>query len=111
MILDVSESRLIILFYEGLTEPLRGRVKDFKPNTLQDAIWKTSDLEGATTKNKFNLRPPITQRGNYQRVLDKCNGKLDELQKGSSEGNHSAIHVKNHGSPSINAREKEKFTT
>jgi hypothetical protein len=38
MVLDVSETRLMMLFFEGLTEPLHGWVKNFKPNTLQDVI-------------------------------------------------------------------------
>jgi hypothetical protein len=78
MVPDVSESRLMMLFFEGLTEPLRGWVKDFKPNTLQDAIWKTRDLEGETSKNKFVPRPPIAPRGKDQRTVDRGKGKLDE---------------------------------
>jgi hypothetical protein len=44
MVQDVSQARLMILFTEGLMEPLRGWVKDFKPTNLHYAIWKTSDL-------------------------------------------------------------------
>jgi hypothetical protein len=81
MVPDVSESRLMMLFSEGLTEPLCGWVKDFKPNTLQDAIWRTRDLEGAASKNKFIPRPPIAQRGKDQRIVDKGKGKLDEATR------------------------------
>jgi hypothetical protein len=45
MVTDVSEQRLVMLFTEGLDEPLRGWVKDFRPNTLQEAIMKTQDME------------------------------------------------------------------
>jgi len=45
MVPYLSESRLMVLFFEGSTEPLHGWVKDFKPNTFQDAIWKNRDLE------------------------------------------------------------------
>jgi hypothetical protein len=31
---DISEHRLVMLLTEALPEPLRGWVKDFKPNTL-----------------------------------------------------------------------------
>jgi hypothetical protein len=31
---DISEPRLIMLFIEGLTEPLRGWVKAYRPHTL-----------------------------------------------------------------------------
>ena len=35
-----------MLFIEGLLEPLRGWVKAFKTETLQDVIVKTRDMEG-----------------------------------------------------------------
>jgi hypothetical protein len=38
MVTDITEPRLIMLFTEGLAEPLRGWVKAYKPATLQDAI-------------------------------------------------------------------------
>jgi hypothetical protein len=38
---DISKPRLIMLFIEGLTEPLRGWVKGYRPHTLQDAILRT----------------------------------------------------------------------
>jgi hypothetical protein len=38
---DISEPRLIMLFTEGLTEPLRGWVKAYRTHTLQDAILRT----------------------------------------------------------------------
>jgi hypothetical protein len=34
MVLDVSQSRLMMLFTEGLMEPLKGWVKSFKPTNL-----------------------------------------------------------------------------
>ena len=40
MVQDVSQERLMMLFREGLMEPLRGWVKAFKPTNLHDAIWK-----------------------------------------------------------------------
>jgi hypothetical protein len=46
MVQDMSESRLFMMYIEGLTEPLHGWVKDFKPITLQDAIERTIDLVG-----------------------------------------------------------------
>jgi hypothetical protein len=62
MVQDVSQSRLMMLFTEGLMEPLKGWVKDFKPTNLHDAIWRTRDL-GPTTKSKFIPRPPLNTGG------------------------------------------------
>jgi hypothetical protein len=53
MVTDVSESRLIMLFIEGLSEPLQGWVKAFKPGSLQDSITRTRDMEHTVPKNKF----------------------------------------------------------
>jgi hypothetical protein len=38
---NITELRLIMLFTEGLIEPLRGWVNAYMPNTLQDAILCT----------------------------------------------------------------------
>jgi hypothetical protein len=62
MVQDVSQSRLMMLFTEGLTEPLKGWVKAFKPTNLQDAIWRTGYL-GPAAKSKFIPRPPLNIGG------------------------------------------------
>jgi hypothetical protein len=49
---DISEPRLIMLFTEGLTEPLRGWVKAYRPPILQDAILHTRYLEESVPKTK-----------------------------------------------------------
>lgn len=38
MVTDISEDRLIMLFVEGIVEPLRGWVRAYKPTSLMDAI-------------------------------------------------------------------------
>jgi hypothetical protein len=78
----------MMLFTEGLMEPLRGWVKAFKPTTLQDAIWKMRDL-GPTTKTRFtprpplnpggrDQRPPMNKGGRDQRGFDRGRGRMDE---------------------------------
>ena len=57
MVTDISESRLITLFTEALTKPLRGWVKSYRPITLADAIIQTRELQDAVPKNRF---PPRT---------------------------------------------------
>ena len=56
MVMDVSESRLVMLFIEALTKPLHGWVKAYKPSTLQDAINITRDLQDSVPKNRFPLK-------------------------------------------------------
>ena len=38
MVLEISDRRLVVLFTEGLSEPLKGWVKAFDPFNLQEAI-------------------------------------------------------------------------
>jgi hypothetical protein len=59
---DISEPRLIMLFTEGLIEPLRGWVKAYRPPTLQDAILHTRDLADSVPKTKHFSKPFVPQR-------------------------------------------------
>jgi hypothetical protein len=78
----------MILFTEGLMEPLKGWVKDFKLTNLHDSIWRKKDL-GPAAKPKFVPRPPLNTRGRDQRPLmnqggcdprgfDKGHGRMDD---------------------------------
>jgi hypothetical protein len=58
---DISEHGLVI-FTEALTEPLRGWVKDFKPQTLQEAIVRTRDMGESVMKPKTFTKPFVPQR-------------------------------------------------
>jgi hypothetical protein len=59
---DILEPRLIMLFTEGLTEPLRRWVKAYRSPTLQDAILRTRDLENSVPKTKTFSKPFVPQR-------------------------------------------------
>jgi hypothetical protein len=61
-VIDIPEPRLIMLFTEGLTEPLRGWVKAYRPPTLQDAILRTRDLGDSVPKNKTLSKPFVPQK-------------------------------------------------
>ena len=52
MVFDISETRLIMLFMEALSEPLCGWVKAYRPITLQDTISRTLDPQDSMPKNK-----------------------------------------------------------
>jgi hypothetical protein len=88
MVQDIAQTRLMMLFTEGLMEPLKGWVKAFKPTNLQDAIWRKKYL-GPTTKPKFVPRPPLNTGGRDQRTpmnpgvrdprgFDRARGRVDE---------------------------------
>jgi hypothetical protein len=64
---DISEPRLIMLFTEGVTEPLRGWVKAYQPHTLQDAILRTRDLADSAPKTKPFTKPFVPQRDKDQK--------------------------------------------
>jgi hypothetical protein len=46
---NISKPKLILLFTDGLTEPLRGWMKAYRPHTLQDAILHLRDLADLTS--------------------------------------------------------------
>jgi len=81
MVPDVAESRLLMLFIEGLTKLVKGWVKAFKSITLQDAIERTEDLVGAANKSRFTPKPPIAQKGHDTIPMDRGKGKLDEATR------------------------------
>ena len=45
MVLDISDRRLVVLFIEGLFEPLKGWLKAFDPFNLEEAIKKVRSME------------------------------------------------------------------
>ena len=85
MVTDVLENRLIMLFTEALTEPLRGWVKAYKPSTLQDVISQVRDLQDSVPKNRFPLKTNFLVRGKYkkpfQRDLPKKTWLHDDTRK------------------------------
>ena len=104
MVQDVSLSRLMMLFTEGLMEPLKGWVKAFKPTNLHDAIWRTRDL-GPTVKSKFMPRPPLNTAGRDQRPpmnpggrdprgFDKGRGRMDENTRRELRRRQLCLHAK-----------------
>jgi hypothetical protein len=97
MVSDISEQRLVMLFIEGLLEPLRGWVKDFKPETLQDAIVRTRDMEGAVPKTKFFSKPFIPQKSKDKKPPGKegtGKEKLDEATKNELRRKNLCFHYK-----------------
>ena len=81
----MSESKLIMLFTEALTEPLRGWVKSYKPSTLQDAISRARDIQGLVPKNRFPLKTnfPIRDKDRkpFQQEIPKKTWLDDDRRK------------------------------
>jgi hypothetical protein len=78
---DISEPRLIMLFTQGLIEPLRGWVKEYMPHTLQDAILRTRDLEESVLKTKTFSKPFVPQKDRDRKLFQrewKGKEKLDD---------------------------------
>jgi hypothetical protein len=64
---NIFQQWLVMLFIEAMTEPLRGRVNDFRPHTLHDAIMRTRDMGDSTHKHKTFTKPFIPHRDKDQR--------------------------------------------
>ena len=50
LVTDISERHRIVLFMDGLREPLRGWIKGFNPCTLNEAIKKVRDMAASSSK-------------------------------------------------------------
>jgi hypothetical protein len=110
MLQDVSQSRLMMLFTEGLMEPLKSWVEAFKPTNLQDAIWRTRNL-GPAAKSKFiprpplniggrDQRPPMNQGGRDPRGFDRGRGRMDENTRRELRGKQLCYTCKEPWDPS-----------
>jgi hypothetical protein len=64
---DISEPRLVMLFTEGLIEPLRGWMKAYRPHSLQDVVRRTRDLADSVPKTKPFTKPFVPQRDKDQK--------------------------------------------
>ena len=81
MVSDISEGRLVMLFVEGLMEPVHGWVKVYKPTSLQDAISRDRDMQDSVPKIRFWPEPTFTPRTKDIRQTQRdwvSKPKLDE---------------------------------
>ncbi|XP_059064450.1 uncharacterized protein LOC131856620 [Cryptomeria japonica] len=65
------ERRLIVLFVDGLSEPLHGWVKGHDPLTLQDANRKARDLAPSASRSKFTPKDPHFKKDKDKKPLHK----------------------------------------
>lgn len=89
MVPNISERRLVVLFMEGLLEPLRGWIKAFDPLSLQEAMKKARSMEFATPSNKFNSRNTSSFRDDkgFNKNREKSNFKREKSDfKSDSKG-------------------------
>ena len=80
---DVSERRMVILFTEGFSEPLKGWIKAFDPPSLQEAMRKAQSMELTTPSSRFTSRSTSSFKDNKK--FDKNKGK-----KGDTKGKSTA---------------------
>ncbi|XP_059065756.1 uncharacterized protein LOC131857345 [Cryptomeria japonica] len=83
MVNNMSNQRLVVLFIEGLMEPLRGWVKAFDPPTLLLAIKKARSMDVITTQNKFGSKGSTSFKANrnFSKGKEKSNFKNDYKPK------------------------------
>lgn len=58
MITNVAEDRIIHFFVKGLSDPIRGWVKAFKPQTVDEAVGRALDLESSNSSSKSKWGQP-----------------------------------------------------
>ena len=52
MVSDLSATRRVYMFIDGLAEPLHGLVKSIRPTTLQEAIERARDLKKSLPRER-----------------------------------------------------------
>lgn len=52
LVADILERRLVVLFMDGLMEPLKGWFIGFNPTTLTEAIKKAHDMANSSSSSK-----------------------------------------------------------
>ena len=111
---DISESRLIMLFTEALTEPLRGWVKSYRPTTLADAIRQTRDLQDTVPKVRI---PPKTipllkmKRGNPSKKNGPRKNGWTMIPERTLEEKSYVSLARNHGYQVTDVQGRERLTT
>lgn len=77
MVPNINERRLVVLFTEGLMEPLKCWLKAFDPPTLQEATKKARGKEFAAPTSKFTSKGSSSYSDNkkFQKKDDKAKGK------------------------------------
>ena len=74
LVMDILERRQIVLFMDGLTEPVRGWVKGFNPATLLEAIKKARSITSLLTSSSrvySHSKPPVFPRDKDDKPLLK----------------------------------------
>ena len=70
MVPNLSATRKVYMFVDGLEEPLHGMVKSTKPTTLQYAIQRARYLQDALPKVKetFHKKPSFPSKGKEEKT-------------------------------------------
>lgn len=89
MVPNISERRLVVLFIEGLSEPLRGWIKAFDPSTLQEAMRKARSMELAAPQSKFSSKASSSYKDG--KSFSKKNEKSDFKGKSAAPLNKDTI--------------------
>ena len=96
MVSDVYMVRLVFLFTEGLTEPLKGIMKSHKPVALKDAINLTRDLQNVLPKKNIPIIPIFLPNSNKGGNHGKMNLLLRIIRKVQANKNSKEINCASH---------------
>lgn len=74
MVTDISERRLIVLFIEGLSNPLCTWIREFDPPTLQLSMKKARSMDHAHSRNKSSSRhfPNNKDKKPFHKTSNQC---------------------------------------
>ena len=81
LVIDILERRLVVLFMDGLSDPLRGWVKGHDPATLQEATKKACDLEPSSFRSRFQHRDSYMKKDKDDKKSFHKNAQLKRDNK------------------------------
>ena len=101
IVIDISNTRFVLLFIEGLAKPLKGFVKSYNPTNFQDAMNKTRDFQDALPSMTYPPKVSIPSKVPEMK-FQYPNGKLVVLKGINTYPNqvvssHSLRYIIRHG--------------
>lgn len=85
LVTDISQRRLMVLFMDGLADPLRGWIKALNPLTLQEAIKKARGMEASSSRSRFQSRV-------FHRKKERTRNRVIHTHHGQIQGDLTVIY-------------------
>ena len=111
LVTNIFKRRWIVIFMDGLIEPLKGWVKGFNPTTLSEAIKKAWSMASSSMSSSWGYshsKPPMFPRDKDNKPLPK-KPSLDEATRQELRRKKLCFNCKGSWEPERRCLGKEKI--